>query len=238
MARPYIELIHPEDLEQTIAAAGSLGEGPTDLVNFENRYATKDGGWRWLLWSARSDGKKIYAVAKDISGRKQLEAERETLLARVEAMARTDELTGLANRRALDEEIRRELARSQRLGHQVTVAMLDVDHFKAYNDRRGHPAGDALLREAANAWRIAIRETDFIAHYGGEEFVVILPGCPPGNAPDVLQRLRDATPDGQTVSGGVATWDRSETSECLLARADSALYEAKRAGRDRLVAAG
>jgi diguanylate cyclase (GGDEF)-like protein len=116
--------------------------------------------------------------------------------------------------------------------------MLDLDRVKAYNDRHGHPSGDALLREAAGAWRIAIRETDFIARYGGEEFVVILPACPPGDAPDVLQRLREQTPDGQTVSGGIATWDRSESAESLLARADRALYEAKHAGRDRLITAG
>jgi diguanylate cyclase (GGDEF)-like protein/PAS domain S-box-containing protein len=237
MARPYVELIHPDDVEPTVAAAGSLAAGPSEVVNFENRYAHKDGGWRWLLWSARSDGEKIYAVAKDISERKRLESEREELLARVEAMARTDELTGLANRRALDEELRRELSRAKRSGDRLTVAMLDIDRFKAYNDRHGHPAGDELLREAAGAWRLALRETDFIARYGGEEFVVLLPACPPDDAPAILQRLRATTPAGQTVSGGVAVWNGSESAESLLARADRALYAAKRAGRDRLLAA-
>jgi diguanylate cyclase (GGDEF)-like protein/PAS domain S-box-containing protein len=238
LARPYVEFIHPDDVEPTIAVAGSLAEGPSDLVNFENRYATKDGGWRWILWSARSDGEKIYAVGKDITERKQLEAERESLLGQVEAMARTDQLTGLPNRRALDEELRRELARSQRLGHKIAVAMLDLDHFKDYNDRHGHPAGDTLLREAADAWRIAVRETDFVARYGGEEFVVILPACPPGNAPEIIERLRDSTPAGQTVSAGIAAWDGIESAESLLARADHALYQAKHAGRDRLIAVG
>lgn len=238
MARPYAEFIHPQDLEATVAAAGSLAEGPTDLVNFENRYATKDGGWRWLLWSARSDGGMIYAVAKDISERKQLEAEREKLLARVEAMARTDELTGVANRRALDEELRRELARAARMGHQVSIALLDLDRFKAYNDCHGHLAGDELLRDAATAWRLTIRQIDFIARYGGEEFIVILPSCPPGNAAAVIERLRAATPGEQTVSAGVAVWDGSESAESILMRADRALYEAKRAGRDRMVATG
>jgi len=235
LARPYVEFIHPDDLEPTIAAAGLLAEGPSDAVNFENRYATKEGGWRWLLWSARSDGEKIYAVAKNITERKRVEAERDDLLARVEAIARTDELTGLANRRAMDEEIRRELTRARRMGYQVTLAMLDLDHFKAYNDRHGHPAGDELLREAANAWRIAVRETDFIARWGGEGFVVLLPSCPSANAADIIGRLRDAVPAPQTVSAGVATWDGLESAESLLARTDRALYEAKRAGRDRLV---
>jgi PAS domain S-box-containing protein len=96
--RPYAELIHPDDLAATAEAAGSLAAGPAEVVDFENRYRAKDGSWRWLLWSARSDGSRIYAVAKDITQRKRLEAEREELLGHVEAMARTDELTGLANR--------------------------------------------------------------------------------------------------------------------------------------------
>jgi diguanylate cyclase (GGDEF)-like protein len=167
-----------------------------------------------------------------------VESEREALLARIEAMARTDELTGLANRRASDEEIRRELARARRMGHPVTIAMLDLDRFKDYNDRHGYPAGDVLLREATAAWRIEIRQSDFIGRYGGEEFVVILPDCSPTDAADVIERLRAVTPGGQTVSGGIATWEGSESAESLLARADRALYAAKHAGRDRLIAAG
>jgi diguanylate cyclase (GGDEF)-like protein/PAS domain S-box-containing protein len=234
-ARPYLEFIHPHDREHTIAAAGSLAEGPTDIVNFENRYATKDGGWRWLLWSARSDGQRIYAVAKDITERKEREAERDALLARADALAKTDALTGLPNRRSLDEELRREIARAGRMGHQVTIAMLDIDKFKAYNDRFGHPAGDELLREAASAWRLAIRQTDYIARYGGEEFAVLLPACSPDEAGAVIERLRAVTPLGQTVSAGIATWEAPESPESVLERADRALYEAKRAGRDRLV---
>jgi diguanylate cyclase (GGDEF)-like protein/PAS domain S-box-containing protein len=235
-ARPYLEFIHPQDREPTLAAAGSLAEGPTDVVNFENRYATKDGGWRWLLWSARSDGERIYAVAKDISERKQREAERDALLARADALAKTDALTGLPNRRSLDEELRREIARAGRMGHQVTVAMLDIDKFKAYNDRFGHPAGDELLRDAAGAWRLALRQTDFIARYGGEEFAVLLPACSPADAGPVIERLRAVTPFGQTVSAGIAMWEAPQTPESVLQRADRALYEAKRSGRDRLVA--
>jgi diguanylate cyclase (GGDEF)-like protein/PAS domain S-box-containing protein len=234
--RPYLEFVHPHDREGTLAAARALAEQPSDVVNFENRYATRDGGWRWLLWSARSDGERIYAVAKDISERKQREARREALLERAEALAKTDALTGLANRRSLDEELRREIARAGRTGHEVTVAMLDIYHFKAYNDRLGHPAGDELLREAAGAWRLAIRQTDFIARYGGEEFAVLLPACSSAEARAVIERLRAVTPAGQTVSAGIASWQRPESPESVLRRADQALYEAKHAGRDRLVA--
>lgn len=237
-SRPYAELIHPDDLEATYAAAGGLADGPSDVIAFENRYRAKDGSYRWLLWSSRSDGERIYAVAKDITDRKAGDEEREQLLALSEAMARTDSLTGLPNRRAWDEELMRELARAERYDYLVSVAMIDLDRFKAFNDAKGHAAGDELLRESANAWRLALRTTDFVARVGGEEFAVLLPHCPPGDAPHVLDRLRAATPQGQTCSAGVAIWDRVEGADALLERADSALYEAKRAGRDRVVAAG
>jgi PAS domain S-box-containing protein len=155
-SRPYVELIHPDDLEPTIAAAGGLADGPSEVVNFENRYATRDGEWRWLLWSARSDRDRIYVVGKDITERKAAEAANERRLETSEAMARTDALTGLPNRRAWDEELRRELSRSERLGLPLSIALLDLDHFKRFNDEHGHQAGDELLREAGQVWRIAL----------------------------------------------------------------------------------
>ncbi len=237
MGRPYLQFIHIEDRRRTAAAARTLARAPTDIVNFENRFQTKDGDWRWLLWSARSEGSAIYAIAKDITDRKLREDTLEELLARVESIARTDELTGLANRRALDEELDCELNRAARVGYEVSVAILDIDNFKAYNDRHGHSAGDVLLREAAAAWRMAIRAVDFIARYGGEEFVVILPACSRPSAADVIQRLRAAMPNDQTVSGGIASWNRSESGEALLIRADQALYASKRAGRNCLIEA-
>jgi diguanylate cyclase (GGDEF)-like protein len=89
--------------------------------------------------------------------------------------------------------------------------------------------------DVAASWRRALRATDFLARYGGEEFALLLPDCPPDEALRLLDRLRAATPDGQTCSVGIAHWDRFESAEALLARADAALYEAKRVGRDRVV---
>jgi diguanylate cyclase (GGDEF)-like protein/PAS domain S-box-containing protein len=232
--RPYAELVHPDDRSPTANAAGSLADGPADIVDFANRYRARDGSWRWLLWSARSDENRIYAVAKDITQRKRLEAEREELLGRVEAIARTDELTGLANRRAWDEELRREIARCRREGGRFAVAILDLDRFKDFNDRHGHQAGDELLRDAAASWRMGLRVTDFIARYGGEEFAILLPGCPPANADAVVERVRSATPRGQTCSAGIAAWDGEESGESVVRRADEALYAAKESGRDRI----
>ncbi len=179
----------------------------------------------------------VSITAHDISERKHLEQVSERLLAESEARARTDPLTGLANRRAWDEELRRELARAGRQGWPVCVAMLDLDHFKAFNDDQGHLAGDELLKESAATWRVVLRAADFIARYGGEEFSVLLPNCSTGDAVQVVERLRVATPMGQTCSAGVASWDGSESASELLRRADGALYSAKRAGRDRLLTA-
>ena len=115
--------------------------------------------------------------------------------------------------------------------------MIDLDHFKAFNDDRGHQAGDELLKSAAAAWAKAVREGDFLARYGGEEFAVLLPACPASEVRNFAERLRRAVPERQTCSVGVATWDEAEPGEELVRRADDALYEAKRRGRDRAVVA-
>jgi diguanylate cyclase (GGDEF)-like protein len=154
----------------------------------------------------------------------------------VERLARTDGLTGVANRRAWDDELPRELARAARSGQQLCVALLDLDHFKAYNDRHGHQAGDRLLKAAAAAWQGRLRKTDLLARYGGEEFAVLLPDCGLPNAMEIAERLRTAQPE-ITCSLGVAAWNGREDVTELVARADRALYAAKAAGRDRSHAA-
>ena len=151
-------------------------------------------------------------------------------------LARTDALTGVANRRAWDDELPRELARSARSGTPLCVALLDLDHFKAYNDRHGHQAGDRLLKAAAAAWQARLRKTDLLARYGGEEFAVLLPDCGMDNAMEIAERLRTAQPEG-TCSLGVAAWDGHEGAAQLVSRADRALYAAKEGGRNRSCAA-
>ncbi len=162
---------------------------------------------------------------------------RTDLLARLQATARTDPLTGLPNRRVWDEDLERELLRARRHGGSLCLAMVDLDRFKAFNDDYGHQAGDQLLAAAAMAWRPALRATDTIARYGGEEFAVLLPHSDEEGALAVIQRLLDVVPLGQTASAGVALWDGTETAAELLARADAALYDAKGAGRARALLA-
>jgi diguanylate cyclase (GGDEF)-like protein len=119
----------------------------------------------------------------------------------------------------------------------MCMAMLDLDHFKLFNDELGHQAGDRLLKAAASAWRHQLRSTDTLTRYGGEEFAAVLPSCELEDAVHLIERVRAATPAGQTCSAGVARWDGEETPEQLVLRADQALYEAKHSGRDRVVVA-
>jgi diguanylate cyclase (GGDEF)-like protein len=160
--------------------------------------------------------------------------ERARTVGALESEALTDVLTSLPNRRAWEDELPRQMARASREGTPLCIAVIDLDHFKAYNDSHGHVAGDRLLQETATRWRRRLRLGDFLARYGGEEFVLALPDCDLAAAEHLWERLRLATAgEGQTCSAGLACWDGLENGESLLQRADSALYAAKKAGRDR-----
>jgi diguanylate cyclase (GGDEF)-like protein len=163
----------------------------------------------------------------------ELVRQRESLTVSLDQMARTDALTGLPNRRAWDETLERELAAAGRTGAPVCIALLDLDHFKEYNDLNGHPAGDTHLKDAAMLWRARLRSADLIARYGGEEFAVLLTATGAQQAHRVVESLRACVPRRETVSAGVAQWDRVESGAELLLRADRALYEAKRNGRNQ-----
>jgi diguanylate cyclase (GGDEF)-like protein/PAS domain S-box-containing protein len=164
--------------------------------------------------------------------------DRHALLRRLESLALTDQLTGLPNRRAWEDTLARELARAARDRAPVCVAVLDVDGFKSYNDDLGHLAGDALLSQAADAWRAELRGGDVLARYGGDEFAALIPGRALDTAVVVVERLRRAAPAGCTCSAGVAMWDGAESAMDLFGRADAALYVAKQSGRNQLAAAG
>ncbi len=150
----------------------------------------------------------------------------------LEALAHNDALTGVANRRTWDLALPRDLAAAARSGTRIAIAIIDLDHFKRYNDTHGHQGGDLMLRDAASTWRALLREGDLLARYGGEEFGVLLPNAEHADAVATLERLLAATPHGQTFSAGVAVWDGVESPERLVGRADQALYAAKRAGRN------
>lgn len=169
--------------------------------------------------------------------------ERTRLISGLVDLAHTDELTGLANRRRLFEALELEIARGRRSSRPLAVAMVDLDHFKRFNDAFGHTAGDELLRRFASRMTQRVRAQDLVARYGGEEFCLVLPETDARGALDLVDGLRsagagdDALGRRVTFSAGLATWDGAETAEELVFRADTGLYRAKAAGRNRVVVA-
>jgi diguanylate cyclase (GGDEF)-like protein len=155
----------------------------------------------------------------------------------METLTLTDELTGVATRRVFEDELPRELARARRNDYPTSIAMLDLDHLGAFNMLRGEREGDRLIKESAALWRGELREVDVMARLEGGTFAIILPNCGLGEAAEVMDRVRAATPRGQTGSAGVARWDTEEPSELLQARCGEALDAAKAAGRNVTFAA-
>jgi len=169
-------------------------------------------------------------------------------LARLRHHAQTDALTGIANRRALDERLDDEVDHARRLGTHVGFVIADIDNFKSINDRFGHQTGDAVLREVARVFAEAVRELDLPGRYGGEEIAVVLPGTQLAGARRLADRVRKmieelqvTAPDGQavpvTASFGAACFPTHGSVETLVAAADGALYEAKNEGKNRVVTA-
>lgn len=164
-----------------------------------------------------------------------LALERQDLLAQLDDQAHRDGLTGLPNRRAWDEMLAREITRAQRSNRPLSLAVLDLDNFKAYNDLHGHLAGDELLRAAATAWSNQLRSHDVLARWGGEEFAVVFPDSTAAEAAAVLQRLQGATPAQQSFSAGVCQFRLGDEPGSLMATADALMYEAKARGRDLIL---
>lgn len=190
-------------------------------------------GLLWLTW----------LLARELRLRQRAERE-------LAQLAATDALTGVANRRMLDQSLRHEWFRAQRSGKPLSVMMIDADHFKAFNDRHGHQAGDQALRELAKVITANVRRPgDLVARYGGEEFSVILAETDSSGARQIAEHIRQAVEQmpkvegadvAMTVSIGISTWTSAvEMSlEQLLFAADKALYQAKEGGRNRVVVAG
>lgn len=223
---------HPEDILKNILmlehlAAVEVGDPPLRL---EKRYVHPDGTVRWgwvsLSRAVGPEGQRwTMAVVHDTTDRRGAEEA-------LHDAAHTDALTGLVNRRGWRAGLRRLLAAAEPPA-PLTLVMLDMDNFKAYNDTHGHHAGDILLREFATKARGALRPTDLFARWGGEEFALALPHCPSANAATILADLAALVPHSQTFSAGHTTLRPNESVTDCWDRADDLLYAAKRAGRHR-----
>jgi diguanylate cyclase (GGDEF)-like protein/PAS domain S-box-containing protein len=254
VGQPPPFLIVAEDLPVLAAAHAYTQTHPSENPLVSVRMRKKDGTTLWTEVTARIVRDRVTGgeietviVIRDISVRRALEE-------RLAFLAGTDGLTGLANRRAFDESLAREWLRTLHEGTQMSLLMLDLDHFKAFNDSYGHLVGDDCLRAVAAVIRETIRATDIACRYGGEEIAVILPGSGAEGALRVAEAVRgavealdfphDANPSGNrlTASIGVATAlsgrdEAMQMPEGLLREADRALYEAKHHGRNRVAAA-
>ena len=204
-----------------------------------------------MVWLYRSLAAALLALAAIIALAsyqwRQL-AQIRALKTRLEDQAIRDPLTGLYNRRYLDDALERELVRAQREGYPVSLVLLDIDHFKKLNDSHGHPAGDAVLVALAHSLRDQVRAGDLACRWGGEEFALVLPNMPLAAAQARAESLRTRFAARRTATGGIslaatlsagvaACPDHGATPVALIAAADAALYHAKGEGRDRVCSA-
>ncbi len=251
-----MELVHPEDGPALAAGLRDLRAGALQQLTIAFRTRCADGSWRWLETSARTTGgggggtREVIGVSRDISDRKRFEAElmqareaAEDAATEARQLASTDELTGLASRRMFMARLIGEIASAEAMDTPLSVAILDVDHFKQVNDRFGHATGDAVLQAIAGTAVRTVRGHDLVGRLGGEEFAIVMPGARADAAALIGERLRAAVEASAhdhprlppiTISLGVASLTEGADASTLLAAADDALYAAKKSGRNRL----
>jgi len=261
--RKVDNIIAPAHRQAFAALTRRVCSGGTGQLEFE--IIGLKGGHRWLdthavpIPNPSGEGMLLLGLTRDITQRKQLEAVQQEarrelelkleqiseLQLRLQEQVIRDPLTGLFNRRFLDETLPRELSRAKREGYSLSLIMLDLDHFKQVNDTYGHSAGDEVLRTLAEILRHNARDSDIICRYGGEEFLVALPRMAPDQARQRVESWRQTLENTVirhgdlaikvTLSAGIANYpDHGADVEILFARADQALYQAKQAGRNRV----
>jgi diguanylate cyclase (GGDEF)-like protein len=225
--------LYCEDVESHVSSVGlwTAAGRPSSVLYEPLLRGSETVGVLIVGWHGpvRVDGARATVVAL-LAHEAAAVIDRADTLSQLADMASTDPLTGLPNRRAWDARLNHAL----NTGQHFTIAMLDFDHFKEFNDTYGHPAGDRLLKETAALWREQLRTGDLLARLGGEEFGLLLPDCDPARAMEVIERLRKLIYGDRTCSAGFAARRPGESADAVIARADAALYEAKSSGRDRV----
>lgn len=245
------DILYPEDRALWETVFGEASVAQTGDLQATYRVFHKDGRLIWVEVNRRRlrDGEGFVIATRNVTRRKAMEGELAEAYRRLELLAREDGLTSLANRRHFDMVLDTEFRRARRDGSVLSLIMIDVDKFKLYNDRYGHPAGDSCLRDVAGALKtLPSRPGDLVARYGGEEMVIVLPNTPPSGAVAMAERARHAVralaiPHADhdakivTISLGVASLTPDSGIDDiagLMEAADRALYRAKESGRDRV----
>ncbi len=243
-ALAWQDLLHPDDFSAIAAeiAHASAQRKPFQVVY---RAFTKDGAERWLMEEGRvvsapdEDGVRLEGFVSDVTVRKQTEMSLREANQTIGHLIQEDPLTGLANRRALKENMVRSISFSRRWQQPLSIIMADIDHFKTVNDRYGHLTGDQVLVRFSQLLKSSSRVEDVVARFGGEEFILLIQNTGLDEATQLAERLRidteEATmpiPTNITSSFGVTRMLDEDTPESLMARADRALYEAKTSGRN------
>ena len=257
LAPDWLSHVHPDDLTACLQIRDRLLAGETQAVE-TYRYRRKDGSWAWLearahaVANPESTVMEFVANLRDVSRQKHAELALEVVMTDLAEQAATDPLTGVANRRTFEKSMTMEWRRAMRVGDPLSLLLIDIDDFKAFNDFYGHQAGDNCLRFVASTIAETIRRAhDLVARYGGEEFVVMLPATGLDGAQRTAEMIRaaiaaQAVPHGASTCGKVAISVGVAMSipmsggdpVALIEAADSALYAAKRQGRNRVVIAG
>ena len=242
-AEELVGLLHPDDVDTVRQASLEVVKGLRPMYALEHRVRTRAGEWRWIISRGRvterdpATGRALRMIGTnvDITERRKMEEA-------IQSAAQADVLTGLANRSLFDERLKLAAARCRRQGGQMAVLYLDLDNFKQVNDTLGHAAGDVLLKDFALRLRSSVRATDTVARFGGDEFVVLLEDVKEiGNAVSVAEKIIAESRQALSIEGrevvatasvGIA-YGTGLDEENLVKRADAALYQAKKAGRDR-----
>ena len=247
--KQWTDFVHPDDREFAWTSINNVLEGRTTSHKLEYRMLHKDGSIRWILDQAKVMERDEHGRAVRMCGTHTDVTDRKALEEELIRQAHIDYLTGVNNRRYFMERAEQELRRANRSGSQLSIFMLDIDHFKRINDRYGHKVGDLVLKMLAEVCQSALRDIDILARMGGEEFAVLLPETESSLAIEVARRLQDFINKASLplegnitikiqVSIGVASMTSPhDNMDILLHRADTALYEAKNTGRNRICVA-
>ena len=232
-----LDIVHPDDRPSFSDVLNSAAERD-DVISLDGRITTGDGGYRWVSWRIYyyPDKELYYASGRDVQKRVEMEQE-------IRRISMTDKLTGIYNRLQCDERIKSETARAQRNSTSLSLILFDIDHFKQVNDTYGHQRGDHVLTDLVNIVKEQVREYDFFARWGGEEFLVLSPETSREDVFSFAERIRESVEAfmfeevGQvTISLGVSLFNpEKDTEESLLQKADQALYKAKAQGRNRTI---